>query len=329
MLPYFRTYAFVAYIVGVAAPVLLITGLSWILGFYVVSTLPGLISAILLMIISLLTAKKIVTGMADRKTSEMLSLYNDKCDPQAFVDASQTVVREMRPPYDETASWYLSFYALALDDLDKREEAVRIGQAMLSSAQMAQDPKVKAALLVNIEPLVQRLFGVQQALDVVVQGQEVLAGSTDPDDLNRVSFLTLEREVSSSVDVDECVLVRVVEEAESLVSRRVEVAALRQGDILICILDLQAAVDDIKEGLNAAAAERLVLAARMNRRNVICERSAHLRRTEDRRVAVLISRNRILDDAVRLKDNEVLLLVDRSGRKKGFSKSRNVVQITH
>ena len=208
MLPYFRTYAFVAYIVGVAAPVLLITGLSWILDFYVVSTLPGLISAILLMIISLLTAKKIVTGMADRKTSEMLSLYNDKCDPQAFVNASQTVVREMRPPYDETASWYLSFYALALDDLGKREEAVRIGQAMLSSAQMAQDPKVKAALLVNIEPLVQRLFGVQQALDVVVQGQEVLAGSTDPDDLNRVSFLKWEQGILEAIfDGNDAVLI--------------------------------------------------------------------------------------------------------------------------
>lgn len=199
MLPYFRTYAFVAYIIGVAAPVMIITALSWVIGYYVVATLPGLIAAILLMIVSLLTAKKIVTKLADRKADEMIALYNDKCDPAAFIQASQNVVREIRPPYDETGSWFLSFYALALDDMGQREEAARIGQTMLSSAQLATDPHVKVGILVNIEPLVQRLFGVEEALEVVAQAQDAIAGSADPDDANRMSFLNWERGILEAI----------------------------------------------------------------------------------------------------------------------------------
>lgn len=98
MLPYFRNYAFIAYIIGVATPVILVTALSWIFGFYIVATLPGLIAAILLMIVSLLTAKKIVTAKADRKADEMISLYNEKCDPAAFVESARVVASEIRPP---------------------------------------------------------------------------------------------------------------------------------------------------------------------------------------------------------------------------------------
>ena len=84
MLPYFRNYAFIAYIIGVATPVILVTALSWIFGFYIVATLPGLIAAILLMIVSLLTAKKIVTAKADRKADEMMRVLR-ALYPHAFV----------------------------------------------------------------------------------------------------------------------------------------------------------------------------------------------------------------------------------------------------
>lgn len=209
MLPYFRNYAFIAYIIGVAAPVVLVTALSWIFGFYIVATLPGLIAAIVLMAVSLLTAKKIVTAKANRKADEMISLYNDACDPAAFVDAARSVAQEIRPPYDESGSWFLSFYALALDDLGQRNDAARIGQAMLSSAQMAPDPQTKVGILVNIEPLVQRLFGAQQALEVVEQAQEAIGGSSDPDDVSRMNFLNWERGILEAIrDGDDAALVQ-------------------------------------------------------------------------------------------------------------------------
>lgn len=199
MLPYFRNYAFIAYILGVAVPVLLVTGLSWLFGFYIVSTLPGLLAAIIMLICGLLLAKKVVINLTDKKADEMLSLYNDSCDPRAFVDAAKNVAAEIRPPYDEVGSWFLSYYALALDDLGHRDEAVKIGQGMLSSAQRAVEPQTKAALMVNIEPLVERLFGADQALEVVMQAQQAIAGSTDPDDVNRLSFLSWEQGVLEAV----------------------------------------------------------------------------------------------------------------------------------
>lgn len=199
MLPYFRNYAFLGYILGMAIPVLLVTAVSWVVGFYVVYTLPGLIAAIVLLVVGLLTAKRVVTNMADRKADEMIALYNNACDPEAFLSSASSVAREIRPPYDPAGSWFLSFYALALDDAGKRNEAVQIGQAMLSSAQIATEPKDKAALLVNIIPLVQRLFGAEQALEVVVQAQDVLSGSNDPDDMNRMSYLNFERTVLEAI----------------------------------------------------------------------------------------------------------------------------------
>ena len=80
---------------------------------------------------------------------------------------------------------------------------------MLSSAQMATDPQTKVAILVNIEPLVQRLFGVVQALEVVDQAQAVLAGSTDPDDVSRMNFLNWERGILEAIrDGDDEALVQ-------------------------------------------------------------------------------------------------------------------------
>lgn len=199
MLPYFRNYAFVAYVLGVAVPVGLITASSWVFGFYVVYTLPGLIAAIVLLAACLLASKRIVTRMADRKADEYLSLYNDGCDPQAFLDAARNVAAAIRPPYEENGSWFLSFYALALDDAGQREEAARIGQAMLSSAQMARDPQQRAGLLVNIEPLIERLFGVDAALEVIAQAEEAVTASDSPDDGPRRDFLRSERALMEAI----------------------------------------------------------------------------------------------------------------------------------
>lgn len=209
MLPYFRTYAFIAYVLGMAVPVLLITAISQVTGFYIVYTIPGLISAILLLFIGLQLAKRIVTRLADKKAQEMIDRYNVACDPQAFVTEAQKIVGDIRPPYDEAGSWFLSFYALALDDLQQRNEAVRIGQAMLSSVQLARDPQTKATLLVNIEPLVQRLFGAEMALEVVRQAQQEIEASNDPASAAQLNFLSWEQGILEAIrDGNDVELVR-------------------------------------------------------------------------------------------------------------------------
>lgn len=195
MLPYFRNYVLVAYILAIVVPVGLVTVLSWILGFYLVSTVPGLIFAIVAVIASLLIAKKVVTKLVDRKSDKLISLYNDDCDPAAFLEKARPIVENIRSPYDEAGSWFLSYYALALDDIGKQDEATHIVRAMLSDARAAANPSLKAAILVNIEPLVFHLFGAKRALEVVEEAQEILSEFSNEDSESRLSFLEWEHSV--------------------------------------------------------------------------------------------------------------------------------------
>lgn len=192
MLPYVKNYALIAYILSIVVPIGLITAASWLTGFYLPSSIPGIIVSVALLAACLLAAKNISNRLANAKVEQMLSLYNDACDPQAFVVAGRDVAARIQPPYEENGSWFLSFYALALDDAGQREEAVRIGQAMLSSAQRTVDPQMKVSLLVNIEPLVQRLFGANQALEVVEAAFAAISESGVPMP-EQTSFLEWER----------------------------------------------------------------------------------------------------------------------------------------
>ena len=71
-----------------------------------------------------------------------------------------------------------------------------------------------------------------------------------------------------------------------LICRRVNVATLSELCFLICILNGQLSVDYIQEGFDAVSADGVVLAARMNGGNVICEICAHCRGTQNCGVAV-------------------------------------------
>lgn len=198
MLPYVKSYAFIAYVLGIVVPIGFITVLSWITGYYLPTTIPGVIASVALLAVCLLSAKRIATRMADSYAERVLSLYNDSCDPQAFVEQGRAIAERIRPPYEENGSWFLSFYALALDDIGQRDEAVRIGQTMLSSARRAEDPAQKVSLLVNMEPLISRLFGAQQTLDLI---QEALtaaqeSGQAEP---GQVSFLQWEKSMLEAV----------------------------------------------------------------------------------------------------------------------------------
>lgn len=198
MLPYVKNYAFVAYVLGIVVPIGFITVLSWVTGFYLPTTIPGVIASVALLAVCLLSAKRIATKMADAHAERVLSLYNDACDPQAFVEQGRAIAERIRPPYEENGSWFLSFYALALDDVGRRDEAVKIGQTMLSSARRAEDSAQKISILVNMEPLISRLFGTQQTLDVIHEALSAAQGSGQADP-GQISFLQWEKGMLEAV----------------------------------------------------------------------------------------------------------------------------------
>lgn len=200
MLPYFRKYVYLAYALSVLIPVVSLAAFSVVMGGNVVKTLPGLFSSLMLFFACLYVMPRIMGKVADKQAVRLVSLYNDACDPVAFVEQAAPVARAIETPYREQGSWFLSFYALALLDVDRDEEAARIGEKMSTSAASAPEPGARAATLVNLEPLVARLFGPEAALGVVDEAVRLLQGAAatggaDAESAARLNFLAWERSV--------------------------------------------------------------------------------------------------------------------------------------
>lgn len=199
MLPYFKKYTILMYVLPVLAMVVLTTVLAYASGFALSSTLPGLLVSLAGLVVLTLLSSRIFGNLANKKADELVALYNESCDPQAFVEQGAEVASTIEGPYTEAGSWFLSFYALALLDVGQVEPAAVIGSNMQKSAMEAADPRTRAAVMVNIEPLVLRLFGAQAALGVVAEAEAALASLAGPDAEQRRSFLAWERSLLTAL----------------------------------------------------------------------------------------------------------------------------------
>lgn len=193
MLPYFKKYAILMYVVPVLTMVVLTTVLAYATGFALSATLPGILVSLAGLVVLTLASSRYFGNLANKKADELVALYNDSCDPQAFVEQGAEVASTIEGPYAETGSWFLSFYALALLDVGQMEPAAVIGSNMQRSAMQAADPRTRSAVMVNIEPVVLRLFGPEAALGVVEEAEGALAALTGPEADQRRSFLSWER----------------------------------------------------------------------------------------------------------------------------------------
>ena len=195
MLRYFKKYVWAAYALSVLIPAASLAAFSLVMGGNVVKTLPGLFSSLMLFFACLYVMPRLMGQLADRKAEQLVSLYNDGCDPDAFRAQAAAPARAIGEPYTEAGSWFLSFYALALADGGQIEEAARIGEGLRKSAAQAQDERERAALLVNMEPVVQRLLGARPALGAVEEAERLLEGDSSPETSQRRNFLAWERGV--------------------------------------------------------------------------------------------------------------------------------------
>ena len=84
---------------------------------------------------------------------------------------------------------------LALADGGQVEEAARIGEGLSASAAQAEGEGERAALLVNMEPVVQRLLGERPALGAVEEAERLLEGDASAEAVQRRKFLAWERGV--------------------------------------------------------------------------------------------------------------------------------------
>lgn len=199
MLIYFKKYIFAAYALAFAVPIILMVTWSVIAGENVVKTTPGLFTSLALFGVCLLGMMSAMGRRADKKAEQLVSLYNDACDPPAFVAQAETVARNAKAPYNESGSWFMSFYTLALADVGRLDEAARIGDAMRLSAADAKTPQSKAAMLINIEPVIKRLFGPEMALAAVQEAEHLLEVPVGTPQDDRLKFLSWEHDILNAM----------------------------------------------------------------------------------------------------------------------------------
>lgn len=169
MLQYFKKYRTMSMVLSVGIPILLmvvwltVTKNSPIQS----SVMTVFVTFFGFVLLTTIAVQSVVGKKVERETDRLLALYNEDCDPFAFVDEAAEVAAGMHAPFNDVTSWFLSFYALALLDCGRVDDAAEIGREMQESLQTAANSGLKVVLATNIEPLVLRLFGAEGALQLV------------------------------------------------------------------------------------------------------------------------------------------------------------------
>lgn len=138
------------------------------------STIPGMLVSVVLFGVIMFGVLGYFGKKVNTNVDEMISLYDDACDPQAFSIAAQPYAESVPMPYDQRTSWFMSYFAQALLDLGEVQKAQRIEQNMYESIRMTQSVDVQAQIIVNLVPLINKVLGPADAIPVIQKGLELL-----------------------------------------------------------------------------------------------------------------------------------------------------------
>ena len=144
-----------------------------------------------------LIALRMASRKADADVTAMVDLYDIGCDPKAFTDEAVSVVANVEVPNTEPGSWLVANYALALADQGRLEDAAAYGKSMNDCADVLADghPEIASTIYVNMEPLVLRLFGAQQAFGIMDRAMECMSRVSDPSAEDKRRFIQWESDL--------------------------------------------------------------------------------------------------------------------------------------
>ena len=142
-----------------------------------------------LALVSAFCVKRIFEFAADGFAKNLLSVYEDRCDPQLFVEQARDVADSFTVPFGELGTWFLSSYGLALADLGRLHESAEILERMRKSAEAAVSKKQLAAVLINTEPLAQRLMDDGIAISMLEKAREEIGRVGDGTGDARLSYI--------------------------------------------------------------------------------------------------------------------------------------------
>ena len=201
MLNYFPSYKIVARLISFLAPLAVFFIIFLISGFNVLEA-PGLgaVAYLVLMFLLLFITGGIYAKKADRKSDELLALYNQQCDPEAFVRQGARVGKIIWEDVKfsgtkEMCAWYLAPFALACLDCDVahgEEDAQMMERELLDGVSADAQPDLRASVLMHTEPLTLRLHGVEAALSSAKEAASIFGSSNAPDAADKLNYLKFE-----------------------------------------------------------------------------------------------------------------------------------------
>ena len=209
MIGFYRRYVIIACVVAGCIAVGTMTVWTLVAGYNVSGTIPGLIVSLVVLFVSLGVMVRIMARKADQKTAEYISLYNDQCDPEAFLAAGQDLADVITVPFNEPGSWFMSYYAQASLDAGQTERAKNIEESLYHSIDQANIPLIQAAIIANLVPLAEKVVGYADTLPLLERGISLIADDQDPQSVTRRQYLESQRAfVEAQINHDEESLLR-------------------------------------------------------------------------------------------------------------------------
>lgn len=189
MLIYYKRYTVILCVIAVALPVVVSTVYPFITGQIMASTLPGLITLFLLFAAGMLVGYRIMDGIAERRTESMLSLYNTQCNPEGLISEGADLARNITFPCNEAGAWFMSYYAQALLDAGKLEQAKEISAGLGLTVKSSKNDAGRCAVICNLVPLYEKLNPPQDSLGLIEEGISLCAASPSPEMQVRHQYL--------------------------------------------------------------------------------------------------------------------------------------------
>lgn len=180
MLKYVSKYRTMYFVLCPIIAIALITAASAITGGATFTTIPGILVSACIVAVTYVVGWRIVDKAATAFAEKDVALFNDDCDPEAFIEAAQGFIPTMQKPYDRWSAWYLSPYALALIDAGRTPDAQQIVDNMHDSLGQTTDPATLTALYVNLYPPVKELYSRDLATWCLDQAEQSIANAPEP-----------------------------------------------------------------------------------------------------------------------------------------------------
>lgn len=180
MLQYFTKHKIICLVFSFVATTVFYAATCISVGGPVPPSLIGIVTTTVLFLSFLFMSSRIFGRRLDDMVMQWLDYYNRDCDPgRLYGTGAQLAAKIMKgmknsPRENANGAWFLSFYALAAADLGKVDEAEDMAKAMVRTAELQRKPFDQVTVLVNLEPLVMRLHGVDAAQAILDKAQELL-----------------------------------------------------------------------------------------------------------------------------------------------------------